>query len=58
MPKSGTWRTEAIFSEEDLLTVPPEIPLACAATLGVNPCTAYRMLSDFETLKPGTCSAL
>ncbi|XP_053123026.1 enoyl-[acyl-carrier-protein] reductase, mitochondrial isoform X2 [Hemicordylus capensis] len=49
----GTWRTEATFSEENLLKMPPGIPLTCAATLGVNPCTAYRMLSDFETLKPG-----
>ena len=24
-----------------------------AATLGVNPCTAYRLLKDFVTLKPG-----
>uniref|UniRef100_A0A670IMR8 Enoyl-[acyl-carrier-protein] reductase, mitochondrial n=1 Tax=Podarcis muralis TaxID=64176 RepID=A0A670IMR8_PODMU len=49
----GTWRTEAIFGEETLLKIPPDIPLTCAATLSVNPCTAYRMLSDFEVLKPG-----
>ncbi|XP_066494561.1 enoyl-[acyl-carrier-protein] reductase, mitochondrial [Tiliqua scincoides] len=49
----GTWRTEAVFSEESLLKMPSDIPVTCAATLGVNPCTAYRMLSDFETLKPG-----
>ncbi|XP_060640639.2 enoyl-[acyl-carrier-protein] reductase, mitochondrial [Anolis sagrei] len=49
----GTWRTEAVFDEEKLLKVPPDIPLMCAATLSVNPCTAYRMLSDFEALKPG-----
>ncbi|KAH0631263.1 hypothetical protein JD844_005525 [Phrynosoma platyrhinos] len=49
----GTWRTEAVFAEETLLKMPPDIPLVCAATLSVNPCTAYRMLSDFEILKPG-----
>ncbi|XP_058052123.1 enoyl-[acyl-carrier-protein] reductase, mitochondrial [Ahaetulla prasina] len=49
----GTWRTEAVFDEKTLLKIPPDIPLTCAATLGVNPCTAYRMLSDFETLEPG-----
>ncbi|XP_006631322.3 enoyl-[acyl-carrier-protein] reductase, mitochondrial isoform X1 [Lepisosteus oculatus] len=49
----GTWRTAAVFGEEDLIAVPSDIPVLCAATLGVNPCTAYRMLSDFETLKPG-----
>ena len=30
------------------------IPLELAATLSVNPTTAYRMLKDFVTLKPGT----
>ncbi|XP_057559024.1 enoyl-[acyl-carrier-protein] reductase, mitochondrial isoform X3 [Hippopotamus amphibius kiboko] len=49
----GTWRTEAVFSEDALITVPSDIPLQSAATLGVNPCTAYRMLMDFERLQPG-----
>ncbi|XP_060164943.1 enoyl-[acyl-carrier-protein] reductase, mitochondrial isoform X1 [Globicephala melas] len=49
----GTWRTEAVFSEEALISVPSDIPLQSAATLGVNPCTAYRMLMDFEQLRPG-----
>lgn len=52
-PDSGTWRTEAVFSEEALIGVPKDIPLQSAATLGVNPCTAYRMLVDFEQLQPG-----
>jgi len=30
-----------------------DIPVPYAATLGVNPCTAYRMLKDFVQLKPG-----
>lgn len=51
----GTWRTEAVLKEEKLLKIPPDIPLMSAATLGVNPCTAFRMLSDFVTLKPGDC---
>lgn len=33
--------------------MPSDIPVLCAATLSVNPCTAYRMLTDFETLAPG-----
>ncbi|XP_051843962.1 enoyl-[acyl-carrier-protein] reductase, mitochondrial isoform X1 [Antechinus flavipes] len=49
----GTWRTEAVISEEALVSVPSDIPLLCAATLSVNPCTAYRMLCDFEQLRPG-----
>ncbi|XP_043362129.1 enoyl-[acyl-carrier-protein] reductase, mitochondrial isoform X6 [Dermochelys coriacea] len=49
----GTWRTDAVFSEKSLVKLPCDIPLLCAATLSVNPCTAYRMLADFETLGPG-----
>ncbi|NXV80212.1 MECR protein, partial [Atlantisia rogersi] len=49
----GTWRTRGVFPEETLLKVPSDIPVLCAATLSVNPCTAYRMLADFETLAPG-----
>lgn len=49
----GTWRTEAVLAEDDVISLPNDIPLLSAATLGVNPCTAFRMLSDFEHLKPG-----
>ncbi|XP_064028632.1 enoyl-[acyl-carrier-protein] reductase, mitochondrial isoform X2 [Pogoniulus pusillus] len=49
----GTWRTQGVFPEEMLLKVPSNIPVLCAATLSVNPCTAFRMLADFETLAPG-----
>ncbi|KAM4655789.1 enoyl-[acyl-carrier-protein] reductase, mitochondrial isoform 1-T1 [Amazona ochrocephala] len=49
----GTWRTQGVFPERMLLKVPSDIPVLCAATLSVNPCTAYRMLADFETLAPG-----
>lgn len=50
---AGTWRTEAVLAENDVISLPNDIPLLSAATLGVNPCTALRMLSDFEDLKPG-----
>ncbi|XP_029306707.1 enoyl-[acyl-carrier-protein] reductase, mitochondrial [Cottoperca gobio] len=49
----GTWRTEAVLAEDDVISLPNDIPLLSAATLGVNPCTAFRMLSDFEYLNPG-----
>lgn len=49
----GTWRTKAVLNAVDLVTLPSDIPLLSAATLGVNPCTAFRMLSDFEHLQPG-----
>ncbi|XP_016399627.1 trans-2-enoyl-CoA reductase, mitochondrial [Sinocyclocheilus rhinocerous] len=49
----GTWRTAAVLKADDLVTLPKDIPVLSAATLGVNPCTAFRMLTDFEELKPG-----
>ncbi|XP_061802643.2 enoyl-[acyl-carrier-protein] reductase, mitochondrial isoform X1 [Nerophis lumbriciformis] len=49
----GMWRTAAVVKEDAVISVPNDIPVLCAATLGVNPCTALRMLSDFERLKPG-----
>uniref|UniRef100_A0A8C7VIJ2 Enoyl-[acyl-carrier-protein] reductase, mitochondrial n=1 Tax=Oncorhynchus mykiss TaxID=8022 RepID=A0A8C7VIJ2_ONCMY len=51
--KPGTWRTAAVIAKDDVISLPNDIPLFSAATLGVNPCTAFRMLSDFEELKPG-----
>ncbi|XP_037310487.2 enoyl-[acyl-carrier-protein] reductase, mitochondrial [Pungitius pungitius] len=49
----GTWRTVAVVAEDDVIALPCDIPLLSAATLGVNPCTAFRMLCDFEELKAG-----
>lgn len=50
---SGTWRTGAVCEEDELISVPKDISLLGAATIFVNPCTAYRMLHDFQTLTPG-----
>ncbi|XP_051510813.1 enoyl-[acyl-carrier-protein] reductase, mitochondrial-like isoform X2 [Myxocyprinus asiaticus] len=49
----GTWRTGAVCEEDDLIPVSKDISLLGAATVFVNPCTAYRMLHDFQTLSPG-----
>ncbi|XP_023023589.1 enoyl-[acyl-carrier-protein] reductase, mitochondrial [Leptinotarsa decemlineata] len=49
----GTWRTHLILSQDCFLKVPKELGLVEAATLTVNPCTAYRMLKDFTNLRPG-----
>ncbi|KAI4890569.1 hypothetical protein NFI96_019400 [Prochilodus magdalenae] len=49
-----TWRTEAVCEEDDLISVPRNISLLSAATIAVNPCTAYRMLHDFQALTPGS----
>lgn len=49
----GTWRTRLLTSKNSLLKVPNNLGLVEAATLMVNPCTAFRMLRDFVNLKPG-----
>ena len=49
----GTWRTEVVCEEEDLLQVPRQLSVLEAATVAVNPCTAYRMLHDVTQLPPG-----
>lgn len=49
----GLWRTHLRVKEDDLLPVDKELDLAAAATLTVNPCTAYRLLADFASLQPG-----
>lgn len=49
----GTWRDEAVANESAVDRVPNDIPVGYAAVLGVNPCTAYRLLKDFGNLKPG-----
>lgn len=47
-PCFGTWQTHAAVPDENMLVkVPQDIPVLSAATVSVNPCTAYRMLSDF-----------
>ena len=50
---AGTWRTDIISSILGLLPIPSDISVKDAATLSVNPATAYRMLVDFEKLEEG-----
>jgi len=52
-PASGTWRSEIILKDNELLKISNNIGLAEAATITVNPATAYRMLKDFIQLKKG-----
>lgn len=49
----GTWRTHAIFPNKDIIKVPPNVDNVNAATITVNPATAFRMLRDFVNLNPG-----
>ena len=47
------WRQELVVDEDCVIKAPTNLPVAYAATLGVNPSTAYRILKDFVSLKPG-----
>jgi mitochondrial enoyl-[acyl-carrier protein] reductase / trans-2-enoyl-CoA reductase len=49
----GTWRTHALYKSADVMAISKNVGLAEASTITVNPCTAFRMLKDFVTLKPG-----
>ena len=42
-----------MVSENEVLKIPPGLPVDAAATVSANPCTAFRMLKDFEDLQPG-----
>lgn len=53
IPGKGTWCTDAAFEEHSLLKIRNDIPMFCAATLAINPATAYRMLVDFVKLTEG-----
>lgn len=52
-PGMGTWSSEAVWSASDVLKVPNHLPNQSAASLFVNPCSAYRLLRDFVSLSPG-----
>ncbi len=49
----GTWREAVAVAAAELVTVPPEIEPIQAALLKINPMTAWRLLHDYATLKPG-----
>lgn len=49
----GTWREMAIIAAEKLVAAPVEIDPIQAAMLKVNPITAWRMIHDFVSLRPG-----
>jgi len=49
----GTWREACVVAAEKVVTVPTGIEPIQAATLKVNPITAWRMLHDFVPLRRG-----
>ncbi|XP_031550614.1 enoyl-[acyl-carrier-protein] reductase, mitochondrial-like [Actinia tenebrosa] len=50
----GSWSRYLVLTEHDVIQIPGNVTVEFAATLAVNPCTAYRMLKDFEQLKAGS----
>lgn len=51
--EQGSWRTDLIVDADKVVPVPQGLTVAQAATLFVNPSTAYRMLRDVVELQPG-----
>lgn len=49
----GTWREALAVKGEDVIVVPREIDPQQAAVLKINPSTAWRMLHDYVSLRPG-----
>jgi trans-2-enoyl-CoA reductase len=49
----GTWREIAVIASDKLVAAPGEIDPLQAAMLKVNPITAWRMIHDFVSLRPG-----
>ena len=49
----GVWRDYSNIHSENLIKVDKRIGMLNAATIGVNPCTAYRLLQDYGALQPG-----
>lgn len=49
----GSWCRHLVVSEDQVLKIPNGLPVEAAATVSVNPCTAFRLLKDFEDLQPG-----
>ena len=49
----GTWREAVAVKASELVAVPPEIEPVHAATLKINPMTAWRLLHDYADLARG-----
>ncbi len=54
MPESqGVWRSHVTAPTEELFQIPAELDPKQAATLFINPTTAFMLLESFVDLKPG-----
>lgn len=50
---TGTWRTLLVSNARHFMKIDDGVPLQTAATIFINPLTAYRMLKSFVNLVPG-----
>ena len=50
---AGTWRSHIVSPAKRFVKIDSDVPTDIAAMTSVNPPTAYRMMKDFVTLKPG-----
>ncbi|MDQ8193437.1 zinc-dependent alcohol dehydrogenase family protein [Coraliomargarita sp. SDUM461004] len=51
--EDGAWQAAACVAADELLIVPPEVPVEQAAISFINPPTAYCLLKKIVDLKPG-----
>lgn len=51
--QAGTWSSELTFTQNDVIKLPSGLSEVSAATINVNPPTAYCMLHDFVVLNEG-----
>lgn len=49
----GTWSSHKVTADENLMKMPKTISETQAATIAVNPSSAYQMLTQFVKLQPG-----
>ena len=49
----GTWRTHCVTEETSVKKIPSNLSVAASAMFAVNPCTAYRMIEDYQKPAPG-----
>ncbi|KAH7729502.1 Protein Y48A6B.9 a [Aphelenchoides avenae] len=49
----GLWTEFAVIDQENLIKVDPRVDLVSAATLLINPPTAYLMLKEYVKMEPG-----
>jgi trans-2-enoyl-CoA reductase len=49
----GTWCTHKLANDNEFIKIPKTISVSQAATIAVNPSSAYQMLTYYEKLQPG-----